>query len=433
MTDQDDLVPEGQQGPMWESEDVEITTEPADSGTQEDSPEQLPPSGRPQKKGMSTLSVAFMLVLVAFVSALLGAVISTLLISFALGINPLSGTLGGSDKPTPIERVIYRGKASSGGISTDPVIKVAEKVQPAVVNIRTKSKGSDSFHQDLDISGEGSGVIFRKDGYIITNNHVIQNAKEIWVTIGADKNVKGTVVGTDSETDLAVVKVDRNNLQVADLGSVKDLRVGELAIAIGSPFGFERTVTAGIVSALNRTVSFSPSTDSGTKTYANLVQTDAAINPGNSGGALCDADGRVIGINTLIYSQTGTYEGIGFAIPIDTARKVANQLIETGKASHPYIGILGTTVDKEYADSHKLQIDQGAVVAEVSEGSPADKVGMKKGDVIIEFDKEKIEDMESLIVSVREKNVGDKVKVVYVRNNKENEVELTLAEKPKVP
>ncbi len=431
MSNGDELTPEDRHTPIWESEDVEITNEPAGESEHAQRSEAVKPDIVAQKKGLSTLSVAFMLIFVALISALMGGVLSVLLISFAFGIDPLSAVLGQGDKPTPIERVIYRGQASSGKVSTDPVIKVADQVQPSVVNIRTRS--SNFFHQDLDISGEGSGVIFRKDGYIITNNHVIQNAKEIWVTIGADKDVKGTVVGTDSETDLAVVKVDRNSLPVADLGSVKDLQVGQLAIAIGSPFGFERTVTAGIVSALNRTVSFSPSTDSGTKTYTNLVQTDAAINPGNSGGALCDADGRVIGINTLIYSQTGSYEGIGFAIPIDTARKVANQLIETGKASHAYIGILGTTVDKEYADQHKLNIDNGAVIAEISKGSPADKAGMKKGDVIVEFDKEQIKDMESLIVAVRSKDVGDKVKVVYVRNNKENEVKLTLAEKPKVP
>jgi len=350
-----------------------------------------------------------------------------------LGVDPLSILKGEGLKAIPIERVIYRGKARSGSASTDPITDVAEKVQPSVVNIRTKNAMSDFFHKDVTVSGQGSGVIFRKDGYIITNNHVIQDAKEIWVTIGTDKDVRGTVVGTDSETDLAVVKVDRKDLQIADLGSVKDLQVGELAIAMGSPFGFERTVTAGIISALNRTVSFSSGADTGIKTYTNLIQTDAAINPGNSGGALCDADGRVIGINTLIYSQTGSYEGIGFAIPIDTARNVANQLIEKGEASHPYIGILGTTVNKDYAEQHKIELDYGAIIAEIVKGGPADKAGMKKEDIIIEFDNEKIKDMESLIVAIRNKNVDDKVKVVFVRNNKEKTVKLTLAEKPKTP
>ncbi len=430
MANKDDMTPEKPES-AWQAEDVEVTSEPAKG------PDAIKEPGEakvePQRKGFSTLSVALLLIGIAFAGAFIGGMIATFLLSVAFGINPLSLLRDGGIKAPVIERVIYRGKSTSGSLSTDPIIAVAEEVQPSVVNIRTKSVMSDFFHEDIKVSGQGSGVIFRKDGYIITNNHVVQDAKEIWVTIGADKDVKGTVMGTDSETDLAVVKVDRKDLQVADLGSVKDLQVGELAIAIGSPFGFERTVTAGIISALNRTVSFSSSTDTGTRTYTNLIQTDAAINPGNSGGALCDSDGRVIGINTLIYSQTGSYEGIGFAIPIDSARKVANQLIEKGKATHPYIGILGTTVDKDYAEQHNLKIDQGAIIAEILDGSPADKAGMKKGDIITKFGNEEIKDMESLIVAVRNKDVGDKIEVVYFRDNKKNTVKLTLAEKPRQP
>lgn len=433
MVDKDDSKPEKPE-PVWESEDVEVTSELAKEPDVLSKPDvAVSPKAQSAKKGFSTLSVAFLLICIAFISACIGAAISTLLVTFTLGVDPISILKGEGLKAIPIERVIYRGKARSGSISTDPITSVAKDVQPSVVNIRTKSAASNLFHEDLMVDGQGSGVIFRKDGYIITNNHVIQNAKEIWVTIGTDKDVSGTVVGTDSETDLAVVKVDRKDLQVADLGSVKDLQVGELAIAMGSPFGFERTVTAGIISALNRTVTFSSGADSGTKTYTNLIQTDAAINPGNSGGALCDADGRVIGINTLIYSQTGSYEGIGFAIPIDTARNVVNQLIEKGEASHPYIGILGTTVDKDYAEQHKIELDYGAIIAETVKSGPADKAGMKKEDIIIEFDNEEIKDMESLIVAIRNKDVGDKVKVVFVRNEKEKTVELTLAEKPKTP
>lgn len=434
MVDENDQTPDEKSEPVWQSEDVEVTSEPVkESDIPWEQKDPTEPKGKHEKKGFSAFSVALLLICIAFISAFMGAVFSTLLFSFSYGINPLTALTGKNGKPTAIERVIYRGKARSGNISTDPIIKVAEKVQPSVVNIRTKSTASDLFHPDMNVGGEGSGVIFRKDGYIITNNHVIQNAKEIWVTIGAEKDIKGTIVGTDSETDLAVIRVERNDLKVADLGSVKDLRVGELAVAIGNPFGFERTVTAGIVSALNRTVSFSSGTNAQAKTYTNLVQTDAAINPGNSGGALCDADGRVIGINTLIYSQTGSYEGIGFAIPIDTARNVANQLIEKGKATHPYIGILGTSVDREYAERYGLKLDYGAVIAEILKNSPADKAGLKKGDVIIKLDNEEIKDMESLIVAVRERNVGEKVKVVYGRNNKENTVDVTLAEKPKTP
>jgi len=430
MEDNKDETPKKDE-PTWQDEQVEVTTEIVKEEILP-GPEEKPVDVKVKKerKGFSTLSVAFLLLLVAFISSLIGGVIGTFLVPAMLGVNPIDYLKGnaGSDSGG---RVIYRGKGTYSGLSTDPVISVADKVQPSVVNIRTKSVMSDQYHEDVKVSGQGSGVIFRKDGYIITNNHVIEDAKEIWVTIGTDKDVRGVVVGTDNETDLAVIKVDRKDLQVADWGSVKDLKVGELAIAIGSPYGFERTVTAGIISALNRTVTFPGDNGSSAKTYTNLIQTDAAINPGNSGGALCDNDGRIIGINTLIYSQTGGYDGIGFAIPIDTARNVADQLIKTGKATHPYIGILGTTVDKDYAETHSLKIEEGAIIAEVLKGSPSDKAGLKKGDIITKLDDEEINDMESLIVSVRNRKVGDKVKVTYYRDNKSQTAELELAEKPK--
>jgi len=433
MSDKDDLIPETPE-PSRQDEEVKVSSEPAkESDPAEGMAEPAGVGVVPQQKRFSTFSVAVLLICVAFISAFVGGMIVTFLLPAMLGVSPISLLKGQGLKPTAIERIIYRGKGGSSSLSTDPVISVSEKVQPSVVNIRTKSLASDFFHEGFSVSGVGSGVIFRKDGYIITNNHVVEDTKEILVTIGSDKDVKGTVIGTDAETDLAVVKVDRKDLPAADLGSVKDLKVGELAIAIGSPFGFEHTVTAGVISALNRTVP-APATDgSAGRTYTNLVQTDAAINPGNSGGALCDSDGRVIGVNTLIYSTTGSYAGIGFAIPMDVARDVANQLIEKGKASHPYIGIVGTTVDKDYAKENKLEIDQGAVVVEVADNSPAGKAGMKKGDVVIDFNGEEIKDMDTLVVAIRNKKVGDKVKITFVRDNKETTVELVLAEKPRTP
>ena len=277
------------------------------------------------RKRLACVPVGRLLVVVAFVGALIGGTIAVLMLAAVFGVNPLS-LLSGGVKPTVIQRIVER-SGSATGSSTDPTTVVAKRVQPSIVNIQTQSRASDFFHQDLLVSGQGSGVIFRSDGYIITNNHVIADAKEILVTIGADKGIKGTIVGTDPENDLAVIKVDRTGLRAADLGSAKDLQVGELAIAIGSPFGFERTVTTGVISALNRTVEVPADSGGSNKTYAGLIQTDAAINPGNSGGALCDADGRVIGINALIFSETGTYDGIGFAIPIDKARTLANRLI----------------------------------------------------------------------------------------------------------
>jgi S1-C subfamily serine protease len=337
MVDEESKVPEdaGSRAaePVWQAEHVDVTSEPATPGFFDKTQEQKSVPIEPENKSFSAFSVSRMLVGMAFVSALIGGIIATFLVPTMLGMNLLTLFKGGA-KPVTTERVVYRGD-SAASLPTDTVIEVAKKVQPSVVNIRTKSVMSDLFHENLWVSGQGSGVIFRNDGYIITNNHVVEGANEIWVTIGTDEDIKGTVVGTDPETDLAVVKVDRKDLRSADLGSVRDLQVGEPAIAIVSPFGFERTITAGIISALNRTVTLPASSGNSNKTYTGLIQTDAAINPGNSGGALCDAEGRVIGINALIYSQTGGYEGIGFAIPIDKARSVANQLIEKGKATRP--------------------------------------------------------------------------------------------------
>jgi serine protease Do len=385
----------------------------------------------PKERHFSASTFVLSVVGAAFVSALIGGIVATAITSLLLGVSPLTLIRGGNGLAT-VERVVLRDSKSVAS-SGMPIVAVSKKVQPSVVNIRTQSSLMDRFHDNVQQGAEGSGVIFRKDGYIITNNHVVENADQIFVTIGADKNIKGTVVGTDPDTDLAVIKVNKTDLPAADLGSVKDVQVGEMAIAIGSPFGFEQTVTSGIVSALNRTVTVPSSSSQGATTYANLIQTDAAINPGNSGGALCDSDGRVIGINSLIFSQTGTNEGIGFAIPIDTARKIADQLIQTGKATHPYIGILGTTVDDAYVKAHKLKVDYGAVVAEVSSGSPADEAGLKQDDVIIKLDKTDIREMNDLIGAVRDHNVGEKVEITYIRDNNENQATLVLADKPANP
>jgi S1-C subfamily serine protease len=272
-------------------------------------------------------------------------------------------------------------------------------------------------------------VIFSSDGYIITNNHVISGAKDIFVTIGSDE-VKGKLIAADKETDLAIIKVDKNNLPAAEFGSTKDLQVGELAVAIGSPFGFEHTVTSGIVSAKNRTVTIPDEDSRDTTTYTNLIQTDAAVNPGNSGGALGDAEGRVIGINTLIISSTGVTEGVGFAIPVETAVSVAKQLIDQGKASHPYIGILGQNVEGGLVQDKKVGVKEGAIIMEVLKGGPAEKAELKAQDIIVAIDGKPIESMDELIADIRQKKVGDKLEITFMRNGKKDTAILTLAEKP---
>ena len=371
------------------------------------------------------------LLVLALISAIIGGVIASFLVPYFFGLNPLdllSGRYsiseeGGKEKTS----IKITPKVSR---DTDAVIAVAQKVKPSVVNIRTHSQVGGTFHSELEESGMGSGVIFRSDGYILTNNHVIEGADVIFVAIGNEPDVRGRVVGRDPETDLAVVKINKKDLPAAELGSSSDLRVGELVVAIGSPFGFEHTVTVGVVSALNRNVTI-PGEDQ-VQTYTDLIQTDAAINPGNSGGALTNASGQVIGVPSLIFSASGGSQGVGFAIPINLAKDVAEQLIKTGEAVHPYIGIVGTTVDKDVAKQFNLSVEEGAMINRIASNTPADKAGMKAGDVVTTFDGKPIKTMDDLIAAIRAKKVDDKVKLTFVRGKDKKEVELTLAEKPRV-
>lgn len=353
------------------------------------------------------------------VGVLVGALVMILLVSWITGIGPTDLLQG---KTGSTSRVTIKGKTQE----MDVVVAVVKKLQPSVVNVRTTQVMTDLLHQGQEVKGVGSGVIYREDGYILTNNHVIEGAKEIFVTIG-NEDVAGEVVGGDKETDIAVVKIARRGLPAAELGSSKSLQVGEMVVTLGSPFGFEHTVTSGIISALHRNVT---TEDQPPQSYTNLIQTDAPINPGNSGGALANAEGKVIGINTLIYSPSGASAGIGFAISIETAKDVAEQLITKGKVSHPYVGILGQTVDRDLAEQMNLSVKEGAILQEVSSGSPADKAGLKRGDIIVKFDGTPIKTMDDLIGAIRSKQVGDKVTIEYVHGTARRETTLTLAEKP---
>ncbi len=317
---------------------------------------------------------------------------------------------------------------------SNPVVAIAQKARPAVVSIRVEKL---TYHPDFFIPffeskrlvrGVGSGVVFRSDGYILTNNHVVSGATNILVTFYNGDMVWGKVIGSDVESDIAVVKVEKENLQAAEIGTSKNLKVGELVVAIGSPFGFDYTVTSGVISALNRTIT--TDSEEGTPiTFVNLIQTDAAINPGNSGGALLNAKGQVIGINTLIYSRTEGYQGIGFAIPIDTALDVARQLIAKKKVQHPFLGINGVSVTPEIAQEKGLAVSKGAMVGDVLPGTPADKAGIRPGDIIISFDGKEISSMDDLIIETRKHKVGEKVKLGVLREGKEITVEVILGEK----
>jgi putative serine protease PepD len=284
----------------------------------------------------------------------------------------------------------------------------------------------DQFGSSQQVEGEGSGVIIRPDGYILTNNHVVEGSDSITVRIGTEDLV-AKVVGADPSSDLAVIRVDRKGLSAAKIGSSEALQVGQTVVAFGSPFGLDKTVTSGIISALHRTDM--QQTAERVTAYTNLIQTDAAINPGNSGGPLTDILGRVIGINTLI--QTGGAQqsaGIGFAIPIDFARNVADQLIKTGKVQHPFMGVSTSNVDGQNAPSGTAPVSQGALVEEVVPGSPADKAGIKAGDIIVKIDDTVVTGFEDVFAAVRSHNVGETVTVSIVdADGAKRQVEVTLA------
>ena len=271
-------------------------------------------------------------------------------------------------------------------------------------------------------NGLGSGVIVRNDGYILTNNHVVEGASVLEVVLSDDRKFIAKLIGTDKRTDLAILKIDATGLVAAKLGSSEKMEVGDWVIAIGSPFGLTQTVTAGIVSATNRS-------DQGITPYDNFIQTDAAINPGNSGGPLLNLYGEVIGINTAIASRSGGYNGICFAVPSDTAKRVLDDLINNGRVTRGVIGIEPVTLNADMARKLSLPEDtRGAVVASVTKDFPAYKAGLKKGDVIIAINGTAITSDSSMRRFVGETKPGTPVRVAYIRNGKRSEVAITVGE-----
>lgn len=372
-------------------------------------------------KGQSFIGYFLTIVISVF-----AAVIITLIaIPLALRINPVDFYSGELFKKSG-SKTIIKAKQEENLISA-----VAEKVKPSVVTISsTKKSASGLLFPELEPEEKstGSGVIFRSDGYIITNNHVVKDASKISVTIGESTDIAAKLVAGDSENDIAVIKVDKTNLRASDFGSSKNLKVGELAVAIGSPFRFQHTVTSGIISAKNRAFGITDYQSQTQKTLTDLIQTDAAINPGNSGGALANAEGKVIGINTAIASTSGSSAGIGFAIPIERAMNVANQLITKGKVSHPYIGVGIDTVTEERAEQEG--IPQGVLVVQVMNGGPADTAGIKVGDVVTRAAGQKVEEADDLIAAIRRGKIGSKLSITFIRNNRTKTVLVIRAEKP---
>ena len=324
--------------------------------------------------------------------------------------------------------------------TNEPVTAAAAAALPSIVNIDVSGEPSATVdpslpegHPGVPFSGNGSGVAFKSadDGgtYILTNNHVVEKADSIVVTGTDRKKHTAELVGRDPETDVAVVKVDAS-LPVITLADSDEAVVGQLVVAIGSPYGLDLSVSSGVISAIGRSLPNSFGSDEGYYPLVDVIQTDAAINPGNSGGGLLDRAGRLLGINTAIYSESGSNDGIGFAIPTNTAIDIAEQLIVGGKAEHPFLGILGQNVTEDLAEQEQLTVDYGAWIVDVSPGTEAAKVGIRRGDVIIGLDEEEILSMDDLILQVRRRSVGDEVLVTLIREGKELEVDMKLGAKP---
>ncbi len=305
------------------------------------------------------------------------------------------------------------------------VVQAVKTVGPAVVGITNKAYVRDFFNQKVLIEkGVGSGIIFDSNGYIATNNHVVAGAQEIVVSLPDGRTMSGKVLGADAATDLAVVKVEASGLPTVTFGDSDSLLVGEPAIAIGNPLGleFRGTVTVGVVSALNRTI------EVGDRKFK-LIQTDAAINPGNSGGALVNADGQVIGINSVKIAAAGV-EGMGFAIPINAARPILQSLIEKGKVVRAYLGVGVLDSKSAFWYGYDLDVDQGVYVARVEKGGPADQAGILAGDVIIEVNGTKVNSVADLRAALDTVSVGSRVKLVIIRDGQKHTISAVAAEMP---
>ena len=272
--------------------------------------------------------------------------------------------------------------------------------------------------REVPTHGMGSGFIINSDGIILTNAHVVRDAREVTVKLTDRREFRAKVLGSDPKTDVAVLKIDAKNLPVVPLAKADDLKVGEWVLAIGSPYGLDNTVTAGVVSAKGRSL---PDDQ-----YVPFIQTDVAVNPGNSGGPLFNARGEVVGINSQIYSQTGGYQGLSFAIPIDVATKVANQIVATGKVEHAKLGVTVQEVGQEFADSFKLATPEGALVANVERGGPGEKAGLKAGDVVRSMNGRKVVSSGDLPAMVGLTLPGTKVKLEVWRQGKLIALEATL-------
>jgi S1-C subfamily serine protease len=322
-------------------------------------------------------------------------------------------------------------------------IAIYEKVADGVVNVTSTAVQMDFFFNAFPTQGSGSGSIIDTKGHILTNHHVVANAQKLEVTLGDGSKWPAKLVGSDPDSDLAVIKIDapKEKLKTIPMGDSKNLKIGQKVLAIGNPFGLQRTLTTGIVSSIGRTIR----SDSGTL-IEDVIQTDAAINPGNSGGPLLNSDGEIIGINSAILTPSGGNVGIGFAVPVNTAKKVIPELLSKGYVTYPWIGATIQSLIPEMAKYLKLKIERGAMIAEVVKGGPADKAGLKGGnqkiqvgnmiatvggDIVVKADQRDVKTNDELIHYIREKKPGDTIVLKVYRKTDYIDVKVTLGERPR--
>jgi S1-C subfamily serine protease len=351
---------------------------------------------------------------------------------------PTPAVIAATPAPLPPQVV------QAAGADEQVVIDIYARVSPAVVHITSRIVVRDFFYGDVPQEGTGSGFVLDLQGHIVTNNHVVENAEKITVTLSDETSLEARVVGTDPSTDLAVVQIDTSpdRLHPVELGASANLRVGQRAIAIGNPFGLDRTLTTGVISSLGR-----PLQTQNNGTIYDVIQTDAAINPGNSGGPLLDSSGRVIGVNSAIYSPSGGSVGVGFAIPVDTVRRVTASIIEKGYYPHPWLGVTGLSITSDLANYLKLPVERGVLVINVTAGQAAAQAGVRGGsrrvqignyvvpvggDILTAIDANKVAAMEDMVKYLETKTkVGQAVSLTIMRDGKEQTVQATLGEQPR--
>jgi serine protease Do len=303
------------------------------------------------------------------------------------------------------------------------VLDILEKVSKSVVNINTIKHVNYIFYRVVPVKGMGSGTIMDPKGYILTNNHVVGGAEKISVTLWNGEILEGKLAGSCTVHDIAVVKVKKEGLQAAELGDSDKLRFGQRVYAIGNPFGLSGgpTITSGVISAVNRTI------ESETEMLENLVQTDAAINPGNSGGPLVNLEGKVVAINTAIIPFA---QGIGFAIPINSAKTCASEIVTTGVTARPWLGIIGLSITDDIARYYNLPVKQGVLVTRVVDGSPAEDAGMAAGDLIMRIDDAEINSIGDLVERLHKRRVGDTIRITAISEGREKSFEAALSKMP---